>query len=436
MIEQIRRGGKTPVEILDMAIPHRPAAMMEETSQSAWANSLALRRAGIGAETPDPPGGVIVRDPRTGKPNGLLLESAGDRVFDVALRRTGKLEDLQSNGLRSWGLKQLARNGITSVGDARVYWKRADPQVWLRAEEEGWLTVRATLALWAYPDMEDEKQIARLTAMYAPKPDGLVHFSQIKFYSDGLMSNGAAAMLAPYRRSFLKEIAPLGIGSKTGINYFDEARLTHYITELERVGFDAHIHVLGDRGAREALNAIQSAIDTNGPGVDRRHRLTHLELVDSADISRFTEMGVIADMQVSGEWTLPKAWSYNRQFVGDRADTFIPLRSIYDTGARVTLSSDFDVSSMDPLVGIKHSLMRDPQSLPSLAAAIRAYTLSPAYTLRQEDTTGSIEVGKFADLVVLDENLFEIPVDQISDASVVLTYLQGNEVYRSSHAPS
>lgn len=428
MIRQIERGGKTPAEILDMAIPNRPAVMMEETSHSAWVNSVGLKRAGIGAKTPDPPGGVIVRDRKTGKPNGLLLDSAGDQVFDVALQRTNELADVQADSL-PWGLKQLGKYGITSVADARVYWKRADLEVWQRAEEEGWLTARATLGLWAYPDMNDDEQIAELEAMYDPNPDGLVHVSQIKMYDDGITLNGTAAMLGPYRKSFLKRIAPLGIGSANGINYFDEARMARYIAELEGVGFDFDIHVLGDRGVREALNAIQSAIDANGPDVDRRHRLTHLELVDPADVPRFKEMGVIADMQVSGNWTLPKAWSYSEQFVGDRADTFIPLRSIYDTGAHVTLSSDWDVSSMDPLVGIQHSLTRDPQSLPSLAAAIRAYTLSPAYTLRQEDSTGSIEVGKFADLVVLDKNLFEIPVNEISDASVVLTLLEGEEVY-------
>ena len=434
LISQIQRGGKTPAEVLDMALPNTPAVMMEETSHAAWVNSAGLKRAGINARTPSPPGGVIVRDRRTGEPTGLLLDSAGDQVFELALRRTDELVDVQANGLR-WGLKQLGRYGITSVADARVYWKRADLEVWKRAEQQGWLTARATLGLWAYPEMDDDEQLAKLAAMYDPNPEGLVHVSQVKLYDDGITLNGTAAMLEPYERSFLKQVAPLGLGSKDGINYFEQGRLDRYTTELEKVGFDMHIHVLGDRGTHEALNAIETAIEINGPDIDRRHRLTHLELVDEGDIPRFADLGVIADMQVSGNWTKPEAWSYNEQFIGDRGDNFIPLRSIYDTGAKVTLSSDWDVSTMDPLVGIEHSLTRDPQSLPDLAAAIRAYTLTPAYTLRQEATTGSIEVGKAADLVVLDANLFEVPVDQISNASVVLTYFDGEEVYRASSAP-
>ena len=371
LIKQVQHGRMTPRQLLDRAIPDHPAVMMEENAHAAWANSLALRLAGITADSPNPPGGVIVRD-AAGVPDGLLLDSAGDRLFDVALARTPEFVDLQYTGLMR-GMKELAKNGITSVADARVYWKRADLQVWKRAEAEGTLTARTTLGLWAYPDMDDDTQIAKLTSMYDPNPEGLLHVSQIKVYSDGITLNGTAAMLAPYEPSFLRYLEPLGIGSTTGINYFDAERLARYTTELERVGFDMHIHVLGDRGAHEALNAVESAIRTNGPDTGRRHRTTHNELVAPEDIPRYAELGVIADIQVSGDWTLPDAWADNRFMVGARGDDFIPLRSIYDTGALVTLSSDWDVSSMDPLVGIQHALSRDPE-------ACRAWTPRSAPT--------------------------------------------------------
>lgn len=426
LIKQVRRGQRTPLEIIDEAIPDHPAAMMEETSHSVWANSLALDLAGITSDSPNPTGGVIARD-KSGAPNGLLLDSAGEAVFDAALNRTDELVDVQYEGLQ-WGLRQLAKNGITSVADARVYWKRADLEVWQLAESKGTLTTRATLGLWAYPDEGDARQIAKLISLYDPNPDGLVHVNEVKLYSDGITLNGTAAMLRPYERGFLIYIKPLGVKSRNGLNYFDETRLTRYVTELERAGFDMHIHVLGDRGAHEALNAIESAIDANG-SIDRRHRLTHVELVDASDIPRFAELGVGADAQVSGEWTTPEAWSDNRPMVGDRANNFIPLRSLYDAGARVSLSSDWDVSSMNPLVGIEHSLTRDPQSLPNLETAIAAYSIVPAFNMRQEDTTGSVEVGKFADLVVLDRNLFEIAPDKISEVSVVSTWFAGEQIY-------
>jgi len=406
---------RPPVEILDEAIPDRPAAIMEETSHSVWVNSLALEAAGITASSENPPGGVIVKDPATGEPTGLLFDSAGDLVFDLAWQPTSEIQDLNYEGLLE-AVAELNENGITSVGEGRTYWRRGFHDAWLRAERENELTVRAVLGLWAYPSQPDDTQIPALRALYNNDPDALVRISNIKVYSDGILINSTAAMLEPY-------LETLGdIPSSTGLNYFDEGRLARYIREL--VDFDFHIHAIGDRGVREGLNAIEASQSAGD-----RHRLTHLEVVDPADIPRFASLDVIADMQVAGDFTQPENWPENAFLIGDRASPLVPLRSLHDAGARVTLSSDWDVSALSPFVGMQNALTRTPQALPSVAEAIRAYTLNAAYALRQDDRTGSLEVGKWADLIVLDRNPFETPIRQLADTRVELTMLGGEVVF-------
>jgi len=415
----------TPASILDTAIPSRPVVIMEETSHSMWVNSRALEVAGIDRSTPDPQGGLIVKD-GNGDPTGLLLDNAGDNVFELAfLPPTDILLDLHYEGLL-FALQRIRRNGITSIANARVYTRRGYLDVWKRAEREGRLTARTVLALWAYPTLlpgqSDEGQIQALAELYQNDPDQLLRVSQVKFYSDGLLENETAATLDPYPE---EDQLPFFISADhRGLNYFTQERLTQYIAALEQLGFDMHIHTIGDRGVREALNAIEAAMAANGPGIERRHRLTHLESVDPLDYGRFVALDVIADFQVAGDFTLP--------LPGQSADGYIPVRSIYDTGARYTLSSDWDVSDLSPFVGMQNALSRAEQSLPDLDAAIRGYTINAAYLMRSEDRTGSIEVGKLADMIVIDQNIFAIPVDQIGQTRVLLTMLGGEEIYRQS----
>ena len=415
---------RPPVEILDDAVPDRPAIIMEFTSHSMWANSKALEAAGITRDTPDPVGGIIVKDPRTGEPNGLLIDNAGDIVYRLAFAPTDELLDLAYDGLLDM-MEEMPSQGITSIADARVYWKLDHHEVWQRAADNDALNVRTVLGLWGYPE-QDDSQIERLKALYSNDPQSLLRINQIKIYADGIPTTTTAAMKAPYDYNYG------WIPGNRGLNYFDETRMTRYITELEKTGFDFHIHAIGDRGIHEALNAIEAAADTNGLTVDRRHRLTHLELLDEEDIARFAELDVIADFQLAGDWTDPHEYYENTEYVlGERARNPIPIASVWETGAIVTMSSDFDVSTMNPFVSIEHALTRNGEQLPDVGAAIAAYTINGAYTLRQDDITGSLEVGKAADLIVIDQNLFEIASHDIDRTRVLLTLLSGVETWRS-----
>lgn len=405
------------IDILDEAIPDRPVVIMEETSHSVWVNSKALALAGIDRNTQSPTGGVIVKDKITGEPTGVLFDSAGDLIMNLVWLPTAEIKNLNYEGLLN-AIKKINSFGITSVAEGRTYWKREFQAAWKRAEREEKLTVRATLNLWAYPNDDDTSQIEALKNLYSNDPNSLLKTTQIKVYSDGILINTTAAMLDDY-------VKTLGeIPSKKGLNYFSEARLKKYITALDPVGFDFHIHAIGDRGVNESLNAIAQKQSGN-----RRHRITHLEVVQPSDYARFKENNITADVQVAGNFTQPAHWDENRPLIGDRANNLIPLKRLYDAGARITLSSDWDVSALNPFIGIQNSLTRTPQNLPDLKSAIKAYTLNPAYALNQEDKTGSIEVGKYADFIQLDRNIFEIPVNTINNTKVLKTYLNGELVY-------
>lgn len=416
---------RPPAEILDDAVPDRPTIIMEFTSHSMWANSLALQAAGITRETPNPVGGVIVKDPRTGEPNGLLIDNAGDMVYALAFEPTERLLDLAYDGLIEM-MAEMPRYGITSIADARVYWQRRHHEVWQRARDNDALSVRTVLGLWGYPELDDS-QIEVLASLYSDDPESLLRISQIKIYADGIPTTTTAAMKEPYDYNYG------WIPGNRGLNYFDQEKMTRYITVLERVGFDFHIHAIGDRGIHEALNAIQSASLANGADLDRRHRLTHLELLDPVDVPRFAELNVIADFQLAGDWTDAREYyAFSSYALGDRARNPIPIASVWETGAVVTMSSDFDVSTMNPFVAIEHALTRNGERLPNLKAAIAAYTINGAYTLRQDDRTGSLEVGKYADLIVLNQNLFSVSPRDIGRTQVLLTLLGGVPTWRSS----
>ncbi|MEM1153634.1 MAG: amidohydrolase family protein [Pseudomonadota bacterium] len=420
-------------ELLDEAFPDRPAAFMEKSSHSMWVNSMALETVGITRDTPHPQGGRIFRDPETGEPNGILSDSAGDELMHFALARTPILQEARYEALlQSQDL--LVSYGITSANNARVYWDRGNLDPWLRAEQEGTLKSRMVLSLWTYPHMEDEAQLAYLKSQYRDQSENMLRISQIKFYSDGVPSLNSAAVLQPYGYLIFDEALPMGL------NYFTEERMGRYIAELERVGFSAVIHAIGDRGIHESLNAIEFAYKSNPDLVgQRRHYISHVGWVAPADIPRFKALDVSVDTQINFESQdlmidqNGKRISFWDALLVNNLSDLNALPELAHDGARIVLSSDWDVASIDPLYSIFRATEEFADAMDEediLPFAIQAYTLNPAYAMGQDALTGSIEPGKFADLVVLSDNLFEIPVDDIPKARVLKTFVGGKAVYQ------
>jgi predicted amidohydrolase YtcJ len=422
--DDLLNGPELAVDFLDRAIPSRPAVIVGGIGHSTTVNSRGLAEAGIDDDTRDPAGGIIDRDPATGRASGVLLEAAQHLALDASEQPTPEYLQTAYEGLLD-SIGQLNRNGITSISDAGGYWTRGHVEPWQRALAEGRLTVRASNALYVFPYLKVGSQLRTLRSLFSNEPGSRLRFNQAKIYVDGILDLATGAVLDPYQGT--------AAGSR-GMTYFRRGRLNRYAKKLQAAGFQLHFHAVGDRGVRLALNAIQKAGTQPASG---RPRVTHLYLIAEQDRPRFDQLDVFADLQM-GSFTTTEA--YVRELsplLGQaRAQTLLPLGSLNDAGAPLVLSSDWDAESLSPFETIERALTRPREAAPDLATVLRMMTINAARLLGQDEETGSIEVGKLADLVVVDRDLFAIPVGQIGNAEVVMTLLEGETVYeRSARAP-
>jgi len=416
-------------EDLDLLVPDRPAYLSAADGHSAWVDSRALAIAGITGATPDPPGGRIERDPRTGEPSGTLREAAGDLVSSHIPEATA--EDYV-RGLEA-ALRMANRFGITSIIEASAGERIMNAYAALDARGE--LTVRVLASLYVDPK-KGTAQLEDLKRMRERYRGHHLRAAAAKIFVDGVLESHTAALLQPY----------LDRPGDSGMPLVEAGELNRLAAALDAEGFQIHIHAIGDRAVRMSLDAIEAARKVNG-AADLRPHLTHLELIDPADIPRFKALGVGATFQA--------LWAYPDSYITDltqpilgpaRSQRLYPIGSVARSGALVAGGSDWSVSSMNPLdaiqVGITRRALEDPpgqawlpDELVDLPTMLAAYTLSGAYLSHEEQSRGSIAEGKIADLAVLDRNLFEITPSEIHRAEVLLTYLAGKEVYRSAGAP-
>lgn len=259
---------------------------------------------------------------------------------------------------------------------------------------------------------------------------GQLRPTAIKIMQDGVMENYTAAMLEPYH---------VESGTK-GIPMVEPEQLRQAVVAADAAGFQVHFHAIGTAAVRQSLDAIEEALLENGQN-NLRHHISHLQMIHPDDISRFRELEAIANFQ--------PLWAYNDDyvteltvpFVGEeRAQWMYPIKSVLDTGAVVAFGSDWSVSTANPLPQIETAITRlsatgedYPVMLPEeridLESAIAAFTINAAFLNRHEDVTGSVEVGKHADLIVLDRNLFDIDAADISETRVLLTLFGGKVVH-------
>ncbi|PTQ02692.1 urease [Vibrio sp. ZF 223] len=411
----------TPLEIIDSVFPDRPVVIMEQTSHSMWVNSKALKIARISPQSPDPQGGAYLKDPASGKLNGILLDNAGDQVMEMAWNSQSELFEQSYQGL-IYGLEEAAAHGITTIGDGRMYWKRGWYDVWLEAEQNQDLTARVSLRPWVYPSMALPSQLEVFEKMYSDDKSRLLLVEQVKMYSDGIFINGTAKTLAPYLDTYLPS-------SPNGLNYIPPEQMKEWLTALEKIGFSAHIHAIGDGAVRESLDAIESI---RKQGSIKPYTLTHVELINDEDVPRFRQLDVTADFQVGSDYVARHQHQWAEAFLGARrAKAMMNLDAILKTDANITLSSDWNVHDINPLVGIANSLIMGKTGLTDIYTAIDAYTLNAAKSLGIEDVTGSIEVGKSADFAILDKDITTLSARGIAKTQVLMTVLRGDVVYQN-----
>lgn len=415
LLEQTER----PVDFLDEIIPDKPALILDNLGHGAWANSLALEAVGFDTLAANPQGGIIDRT-RNGDPSGVVYENAQQVLRTTALPPTDANKENNYEGLKL-ALQILAENGITSVSDAGGYWTRGHHEAWQRLDQAGQLTVRASNALYVFPERDLAQQVADITAL--KYSTDLVRFDQVKIYVDGILAQGTAALKAPYERP--STIAGV---SQRGFEYFSQDDLFEYARQFDAAGFSLHFHAVGDRGTALALDAIEAAQAANGVS-EKRHRITHLYLVDPADMPRFSELGVVADVQMAPSSIDSATIDFYRPLIGDRADDIIATASLLSSGATVTMSSDWDADELSPLIKIEQAVLRPNQAIPDVLTAIRMMTIEPAKLLGHEDITGTLEVGKHADLVILDQDILSVPLTEIDETEIIATVMDGTAVY-------
>ena len=417
--------GNPTKEQFDLLVPDRPAYMNSSDGHSAWVNSKALEIAGITRNTPDPKEGRIERNPKTGEPSGTLRESAMDLVYEHLPELTP--EEWQK-GLKG-ALKMANGFGITSIIEANAY-KNDILDTYLELDHKNELTVRVLASIYVDPRKGTE-QIKDIIAKREKYRSHRLKATSAKIFTDGVIESHTAALLEPY----------LDRPGFHGLPNIEPEHLNLLATELDKAGFQIHIHAIGDWAIRMSLDALELAQKTNGVR-DSRHHVAHLQLIDPEDIPRFVQLGVICNFQ--------PLWAYADEYIKDltipvlgpeRSRWIYSIGSVVKTGATIVGGSDWTVSSMNPLDAIQVAVTRRgldagagpawiPDEVIDLHTALEAYTINGAYLSQQENLTGSLEVGKAADLIVLDQNLFEIPKDKIHKTKVLLTLLEGKEVYR------
>jgi predicted amidohydrolase YtcJ len=417
-------GGLPVRQQLDAVVPDRPAYITCYDGHTAWVNTKALQLAGITRRTPNPKNGVIVKDPITGEPTGVLKEAAKPLVSRLVPQPTGaeRLDALRD------AIAEAHKVGITSIqnasGDADEF------ALYDELRKAGELRVRVYSALSVGPGVT-EADADRFDALKAKYPDDPVFKAgAIKLMSDGVIEAYTAAMLAPYANK-----------ATTGTPNFTADELQRVVAMFDRRGWQVLIHAIGDGAVRMALDAYERAAKANPePPRGRRHRIEHIETTDPADIPRFGTLGVIASQQPYHGSPSPNqmnVWSAN---VGpERASRGWVYRSILASGGREAFGSDWPVVTLDPRFGLHVATTRttpdgtpeggwNPQERITLGEAVDAYTSGAAYASFDEQRKGRIARDMLADVVILSSDVFA-PDARVLDATVETTIFDGKVVY-------
>ncbi len=404
-------------ELIDRYTPDTPVFVSRLDGHMALANSVVLRLAKITKETKDPPGGTIVRDPKTGEATGVLKDAAMGLVWPLVPDPTAAEYD---EALKA-ALAEAARRGVTSIQDITSW---ADYEVYRRFRDEDRLTTR----IYARTPMIEWKRQADLVAR-RNAGDHWLRLGGLKAFMDGSLGSTTALFFEPYVD------APDTKGLAVDDN--PEGSLKKLIIEADRAGLQCSVHAIGDRANDLLLNYFEEAEKENGPR-DRRFRIEHAQHLKVSDIPRFKALGVIASMQPyhaidDGRWA-------EKRIGPERIKSTYAFRSLLDAGATLVFGSDWTVAPISPILGIHAAVTRQtidgknpggwvPEQKISVEEAVRAYTSSCAFAEFAERDKGTLETGKLADLVVLSQDIFRIKPDEIQKTSIVYTIVGGRIVY-------
>jgi predicted amidohydrolase YtcJ len=415
---------------IDAVVPDRPVLIMDEGLHGAWVNTAALRALNITQDTADPvPGYSYYKRDANGDATGYLLEGTANMAMqalnvineDVIFEGTGIIFDLMNE------------YGVTAVFDAGVIGNTEGVgQILRRLEDSGHLTVRLVGSRRAETQEDFAGAVDAADRWRTELKGRNYHYNTLKIANDGTVEGRTAAMFEDYQ----------GEPGNSGETVFSEAQVTTMMTDAASRDIDVHVHALGERAIHESLNAIEAAKKSH-PDSATRYTICHVQVITDQDLPRFAELGVIA--QSTPLWASYDI--YGEQFVSqDQFRRFWRYKSLEESGAMLTFGSDFPASGagtlgLSPVIQIEMGHTRQEFGQPeapiqpraserlSVESLVRGFTIDAAYQLHLEDQIGSIEVGKKADLVVLDQNIFEIDPYSIHQTEVLMTVMDGNIVF-------
>jgi hypothetical protein len=407
-------------ELIDAATPGTPVFVSRLDGHMALANSLALKLAGVTRDTPDTDGGLIVRDPKSGEPTGVLKDAAMSLVSrKIPIATFGeKLAAARA------ATEHAARLGVTSVTDMSA---GADVGVYQELLRRGGLKTR----IYAIAPLPQWEKLA-LTGMRAAFGGDMLRVGGLKGFSDGSLGSTTALFFEPYVD------APETRGLP-GDEMFPEGAMLQRVLGADRAGLQVMIHAIGDRANDQVLGIFEQVAARHGPR-DRRFRIEHAQHLRRQDIPRFARAQVIASMQPyhcadDGRWA-------EKRIGPGRAKGTYAFRSLLDAGATLAFGTDWNVAPLDPLAGIAAAVARRtldgkhpdgwvPEEKITVQETVRAYTVGSAYAEFAEHVKGTLAPGRLADLVVLDKDIFRIPAARIETARVQLTVMDGRVVYEA-----
>jgi len=412
--------------LLDILFPDNPVYLESSFGHAAWVNSKAMEVVGLDRDTPNPPAGVIEHDPETGEPSGTLRDAA---MLLVKSKLPPMTLDQRTVRVRA-GMALAHSVGITAVIEPGLDANLIQPI--LNLADAGDLDMRVLASLspinWQ-PGVFDDGVFEFLEGRDQWRRENL-EVDSVKIYMDGVIEYGTSPLLEPY--------ADEHYGS--GEFFYVQDDVDRYMTRFDEMGLQVHVHAIGDAAIRRALDGFGAMRQSNGMS-GNRHQIVHLQLIHEDDRPRFAELDVAAVFQSLWAYPDPAAMELDVPMLGrERTWQMYPIRSVQEAGGRIVGGSDYFVTDLNPLHAIEVAITRqDPytndgpvlnaEESVDLATMIDAYTINGAYQMGLEAEQGSIEMGKRADLIVVDRNLFELPASEINEAKVTMTVFDGRTVY-------
>jgi len=413
-------------ELLDKVAPDNPVALSRADGHSVLVNSYVIRNSGITRETPDPPGGEIQRDPKTGEPTGIFKESA-QRLLKygaVRVQRTPAEEEARTIKGMQEALDMAARLGVTSIqlppgGNFDLYQKFYDNQKLTARVYIGGSLTASPAQLTAYEELRKK---------YPAKGDW-IRFGYLKGFIDGTLGSGTALLFQPFADE----------PDKTGLPQMSYEELERRIVAADARGFQVGIHAIGDKANAWILDAYQKAQQVNGRR-DSRHRSEHAQILTAQDIPRFAQLGVIASMQPTHCITDKRFAEKRLGLERCRTGAYV-WRKLLDTGAHIAFGTDYAVEPLDPMEGLYAAVTRKdrkgepgpgwfPDQILTMEQAVELYTLGSAYAEFMEDRKGMIRPGYLADVLILEKDLMTMPKEEITKNRVDFTIAGGRIVYQ------